>query len=86
MSDYRINFDGEINGKDADNLARMLDIIDDEDKLTIIVDNNNAYDAEFILRVLRENEFECKTSVGEVNNRYYISAIKTNKKDYVGIH
>lgn len=86
MSDYRINFDKMINTKDTSNLSQMLGVIDNNDKLTVIIDNNSSKNAEIILRVLYENGFDCTTSGGADNNSYYITATRVNRDSFVGIH
>lgn len=86
MSDYRINFDGIINTRDTNNLSQMLGIIDNDDRLTVIVDNNAVKDAEKILKLLYENGFDCKTTGGSGNNSLYIMASRIERDVFQSIH
>lgn len=86
MSDYRINFNNLINASDIHNLSQMLGIIDNNDKLTIIVDNNTVKDIEAILKLLYENGFDCKTTGGSGNHNLYISASRADRDSFEGIH
>jgi hypothetical protein len=88
MSDYRINFNGMIMAQDTMNLTQILGIIDNEDKLTIVMENNGSKerDAENILKLLYENGFECTTGGGSAKSNYYIVANRTDRKGFEGIH
>jgi hypothetical protein len=88
MSDYRINFNGMSRTQDTMNLAQILDIIDNGDKLTIIVENNSTrdMDTESIIKLLDENGFNCTTNGGPANNNFYIIANRVDRKGFEGIH
>jgi hypothetical protein len=84
MSDYRINFKDTINAQDTFNLTQMLGIIDNDDTLTIIVDDKSTKDAEVILKLLYENGFECKTKGGSTNSSFYIVANRIDRRGFEG--
>lgn len=86
MSDYRIDFQGSINQKDASNLTQMLSLFDNGDKLTINIDNNSTKEIDDILKILYENGFESKTIGSASNKNYLISASRKSENSFEGIH
>ena len=85
MSIYRLNYTSLIETKDMDNLKNILEIVDDTDTLTIVMENNLIPEADRILAVLHENCFDCKTSARKDGMNFTITATKELAKDIIDI-
>lgn len=86
MSDYKINFSGTVNDRDAASLSMMLGIISSDDNLTISLDKCNEKSRDIIMKILNENGFDCRTDGDKDERSFSISAVRNDRNTFEGIH
>lgn len=74
MSDYRINAGDIMGPEETEKIMNMLGILDEDDELTITMDLQDSEQAEGLLRMLDDNEFDVSARGDHENNIYHITA------------
>jgi hypothetical protein len=76
MSEYRLEINGTIGLSDYSNINDYLNIIGENDKVTIAVDSGEAHNVDIITNILRRGGFEVTLKGSHDDARYYITAFK----------
>jgi hypothetical protein len=76
MSEYRLEINGTIGLSDYSNINDYLNIIGENDKVTITVGPGEAHNADIITSILMRNGFEVVTKGGHDDARFHITAFR----------
>ncbi len=76
MSEYRLEISGNIGLSDYSNINDYLNIIGENDKVTIAVGTGETHNVDIITSILRHNGFEIAMKGSHDDARYYITAFK----------
>lgn len=77
MSEYRLEISGSVQLSDYSSIYDYMKLVDEDDKLTVTMDAENADNFELLIRVLQDNNFIVATKGGHDDGRYYISAVRS---------
>lgn len=76
MSEYRLEINGSIGLSDYSNINDYLNIIGENDKVTITIGPGDAHNADIVTSMLMRNGFEVFSKGGHDDARLYITAIR----------
>ena len=76
MSEYRLEINGTMGLSDYSNINDYLNIIGENDKVTIAVGPGEAHNVDIITNILQHNGFEVALKGGHDDARYYITAFR----------
>lgn len=76
MSEYRLEINGTIGLSDYSNISDYMNIIGENDKVTIVIGPGDAHNADIITSVFQRNGFEVAAKGGHDDGRYYLTAYK----------
>lgn len=79
MSQYRLDINGIINLSDYSSIYDYIDIVGEEDKLTVNINFNNKDDYYIVCNMLKDKGFDIVESKEISNCKYCILASRTNK-------
>jgi methylmalonyl-CoA mutase cobalamin-binding subunit len=76
MSEYRLEVNGTIGLSDYSNINDYINIIGENDKVTITIGPGDGHNADIVTSILQHNGFEVTTKGGHDDGRYYITAFR----------
>jgi hypothetical protein len=76
MSEYRLEINGSIGLSDYSNINDYLNIIGENDKVTITVGSGETHNVDIITSILQRSGFEVALKGGHDDARYYITAFR----------
>jgi hypothetical protein len=76
MSEYRLEINGTIGLSDYSNINDYMNIIGENDKVTITVGPGDAHNADIITGMLMRSGFEVFAKGGHDDGRFYITAYR----------
>lgn len=74
MSDYRIELNSQVGPNDTDRLNYLLGIVSSDDELEITMDSNDAHQADSVIAILKNNDFDISPKGGHDDGKYHIFA------------
>lgn len=76
MSEYRLEINGTIGLSDYSNISDYMNIIGENDKVTIAIGPGDAHNADIITSIFQRNGFEVAVKGGHDDGRYYLTAYR----------